>query len=83
MYIPIIKRIRVGSTNLQTQKDQREIKECLYIQNTKQMTIINLFNGPATVAGDGLQICGPKPDSFIMDMYLRKWKVFGWIYFSG
>ena len=27
----------------ETQKDQREIKECLHIQNTKQITIINLF----------------------------------------
>ena len=31
MYISILKRIRLGSTNLQTQKDQREIKECLHI----------------------------------------------------
>ena len=45
----------------------REIKEFLLIQNTKQITIINLFNKLAAVAADaslGLQICGPKPDSF-------------------
>ena len=49
-------------------KDQREIKECLHIQNTKQITIINyLFNKLAAVAPDaslGLQICGPMPDFF-------------------
>ena len=67
MNISIIKRIKHGSTNLQTHKDQREIKECLQIQNTKQITIINLFNKLAAVAADaslGLQIRGPKPDSF-------------------
>ena len=67
MHIPIIKGIRLGFTNLQTHKDQREIKECLNIQNTKQITIINLFNTLAAVAADtsmGLQICGPKLDSF-------------------
>ena len=67
MYISIIKGIRLGSTNFQTQKDQREIKECLHIQNTKQITIINLFNEAANVAADaslGLQICGPNTDSF-------------------
>ena len=63
----IIKGIRLGSTNLQSHKDQREIKECLHSQNTKQITIINLFNKLAAVAADafmGLQICGPMPDSF-------------------
>ena len=67
MHISILKRMRLGSTNLQTQKDQREIKECLHIQNTKQITINNLFNETTTVAGDaslGLQICGPKDDPF-------------------
>ena len=67
MHISIIKGNRLGSTNLQTHKDQREIKECLYIRNTKQITIINLFNKLTAVAADaslGLQICGPKPDSF-------------------
>ena len=67
MHISIIKRIKLGFTNLQTHKDQREIKECLHIQNTKQITIINLFNKLAAVAADasmGLQICGPMPDSF-------------------
>ena len=67
MYISIIKRIRLGYTNLQTQKDQRDIKECLNIQNTKQITMNNLFNELATVAADaslGLQICGPMPDPF-------------------
>ena len=67
MYISIIKGIRRGSTNLQTHKDQREIKGCLHIQNSKQITIINVFNKLAAVAADaslGLQICGPKPDSF-------------------
>ena len=67
MHISIIKGIRLGSTNLQTHKDQREIKACLHIQNTKQITIINVFNKLAAVAADvslGLQICGPKPDSF-------------------
>ena len=44
-------------------------KKCLHIQNTKQETIINLFNKLAAVAAEayvsmGLQICGPKPDSF-------------------
>ena len=66
MHISIIKGIRLGSTNLQTHKDQREIKACLHIQNTKQITIINVFNKLAAVAADaslGLQICGPKPDS--------------------
>ena len=65
MHISILKSMRLGSTNLQTQKDQREIKECLHIQNTKQIKIINLFNETTTVAGDaslGLQICGPKDD---------------------
>ena len=80
MHISIIKGIRLGSTNLQTHKDQREIKECLHIQNTKQITIINAFNKLAAVAADaslaiGLQICGPMPDSFIMEMYITKWKV--------
>ena len=67
MHISIIRGIKQGFTNLQTHKDQREIKECLHIQNTKQITIINLFNKLAAVAADasmGLQICGPKPDSF-------------------
>ena len=67
MHISIIKGTKRGSTNLQTHKDQREIKECLHIQNTKQITIINLFNKLAAVAADasmGLQICGPMPDSF-------------------
>ena len=67
MHISIIKGIKLGFTNLQTHKDQREIKECLHIQNTKQITIINLFNKLAAVATDasmGLQICGPMPDSF-------------------
>ena len=62
MYISIIKAIRLGSTNLQTHKDQREIKKCLHIQNTKQIAIINLFNELATVAVDaslGLQNFGP------------------------
>ena len=39
----------------------------LHIQNTKQMTIINLFNKRTAVAAEasmGLQICGSKPDSF-------------------
>ena len=70
MHISIIKGIRLGSTNLQTHKDQREI--CLHIQYTKQITIVNLFNELATVAADAslsLQICGPKPDSFIKEMY--------------
>ena len=52
MHVSILKRIRLGSTNLQTQKDQKDIKECLHIQNTKQITINNLFNKPATVAAD-------------------------------
>ena len=64
MHISIIKGIRLGSTNLQTHKDQREIKACLHIQNTKQITIINVFNKLAADASLGLQICGPKPDSF-------------------
>ena len=67
MHISIIKGIRLGSTNLRTHKDQREIKACFHIQNTKQITIINVFNKLAAVAADtslGLQICGPKPDSF-------------------
>ena len=67
MHISIIKGIRLGSTNLQTHKDQREIKACLHFQNTKQITINNLFNKLAAVAADasmGLQICGPMPDSF-------------------
>ena len=67
MHISIMKGIRLGSTNLQTHKDQREIKECLHIQNIKQITIINVFNKLAAVAADaswGLQICGPKPDYF-------------------
>ena len=67
MYISIIKGIRLGSTNLQTHKDEREIKECLHIQNTKQIPKINLFNKVAAVAADaslGLQICEPKPDSY-------------------
>ena len=54
----------MGPQILQTHKDQREIKACL--QNTKQITIINVFNKLAAVAADaslGLQICGPKPDS--------------------
>ena len=66
-YSFILKGIRLGSANLQTQKDQREIKECLHIQNTKQITITNLFNEPAKVAADAflvLQICRPKPDPF-------------------
>ena len=79
MYISILKGIMLGSTNLQTQKDQREIKECLYIQNTKQITINNLFNELATVAADaslGLQICGPKPDPFHNGkVHFTKWKV--------
>ena len=61
MHLSIIKGIKLGFTNLQTHKDQREIKECLHIQNTKQITIINLFNKFAAVAADaslGLQICG-------------------------
>ena len=67
VHISIIKGIRF--TNLQTHKDQREIKESLHIQNTKQnlITIINVFNKLAAVAADGslgLQICEPKPDSF-------------------
>ena len=40
---------------------------CLHIQNTKQITIINVFNKLAAVAADasmGLQNCGPKPDFF-------------------
>ena len=64
MHISIIKGIRLGSTNLQTHKYQREIKACLHIQNTKQITIINVFNKLAVDASLGLQICGPKPDSF-------------------
>ena len=67
MHISIIKGIRLGFTNLQTHKDQREIKECLHIQKTKQITIVNLFNKLAAVAADasmGLQICGPMPESF-------------------
>ena len=67
MHISIIKGIKLGFANLQTHKDQREIKECLHIQNTKQITIINLFNKLAAVAADasmGLQICGPMPNSF-------------------
>ena len=67
MHISIIKGIRLGFTNLQTHKDQREIKECLHIQNTKQITIVILFNKLAAVAADAsmvLQICGLMPDSF-------------------
>ena len=67
MHISIMKGIKLGFTNLQTHKDQREIKECLHIQNTKQITKINLFNKLAAVAADtsmGLQICGPMSDSF-------------------
>ena len=69
MHISIIKGIRLGSTNLQTHKGQREIKVCLHNQNTKQITIIIiiLFNKLAAVAADAslcLQICGPMPDSF-------------------
>ena len=68
MHISIIKgiRLKLGSTNLQTHEDQREIKACLHIQK-KQITLINVFNKLAAVAADaslGLQICGPKPDSF-------------------
>ena len=60
VHISIIKGIRLGFTNLQNHKDQREIKEYLHIQNTKQITVINLFNKLAAVAADGslgLQIC--------------------------
>ena len=67
MHISIIKGVKPGSTNLQTHKDQKEIEGCLHIQNTKQVTIINVFNKLAAVAADaskGWQICGPKPDSF-------------------
>ena len=67
MHISIMKGIRLGFTNLQTHKDQREIKACLHIQNIKQITIMNVFNKLAAVAADaslGLQICGPKPDYF-------------------
>ena len=67
MHISIIKGIRLGSTNLHTHKDQRGITECLHIQNTKQITIINLFNKLAAVTADtslSLHICGPKPDPF-------------------
>ena len=67
MHISIIKGIRLGSTNLQAHKDQKGIKSCLHIQNTKQITIINVFNKLAAVTADasmGLQICGPMPDSF-------------------
>ena len=48
-------------------KIKREIKECLHFQNTKQITINNLFNKLAAVAADasmGLQICGPMLDTF-------------------
>ena len=48
-------------------KIKREIKECLHFQNTKQITINNLFNKLAAVAADasmGLQICGPILDTF-------------------
>ena len=68
MHISIIKGIKHGFTILQTHKDQRKIKECLNILNTKQITIINLFNKLAiAVAADasrGLQIGVPMPDSF-------------------
>ena len=64
MHISIIKAIRLESTNLQTHKDQREIKECLHFQNTKQITINNKLAAVAADASMGLQICGPKPDSF-------------------
>ena len=79
MYISIIKRIRVGPTkfNLETQKDQRELKECFHSQNTKQITIINSFDELSTVTSDaslGLQICGPNPDSFHNGNVHYKWK---------
>ena len=78
MHISIIKRINHGSANFQTHKVQREIKECLHIQNTKQITIINLFNKLAAVAADAsmcLQICGPMPDSYYNGNVHYKWKV--------
>ena len=42
---------------------------------TNTVTIINSFNKPAAVAADaslGLQICGPKPDSFYIEMCITK-----------
>ena len=68
--VPLEKGIKHGFAILQTHKDQREIKECLYknIQNTKQITIINLFNklaiAVAAHASMGLHIGVPMPDSF-------------------
>ena len=79
MYISILKRTRLGSTNLQTQIDQREIKECLHIQNTKQITIINLFNELEMLQLMILWVCkfvDPRLILYIMEVYITKWKVF-------
>ena len=79
MYISILKRTRLGSTNLQTQIDQREIKECLHIQNTKQITIINLFNELEMLQLMILWVykfVDPRLILYIMEVYITKWKVF-------
>ena len=80
MYIFIIKGSGLGPQNLiwKPKKDQRELKECVHSQNTKQIAIINLFNELSTVTCDaslGLQICGPNLDSFHNGNVHYKWEV--------
>ena len=78
MHISIIKGIKLGFATWQTHKDQREIKECLHIQNSQQITIINLFKNLQLLQLMPLWVCkfvDPCLIPFIMEMYITKWKV--------
>ena len=78
MHISIIKGIKLGLTNLQTHKDQREIKECLHIQNTKQITIIICSVNLQLLKLMPLWFCkfvDPSLIPFIMEMCITKWEV--------
>ena len=80
-----MQRIRVGSTkfNLETQEHQRELKECFHSQNTKQITIINLFNELSTVTSDaslGLQFVDPTLILSIMETYITNGRCCMYVY---